>query len=344
MLYYTGLEEIIFSKHEILPYKPDELIIISGYLGPTPIERLKDLNDIKITIIGGMYTNGVDSRLVKSLEKSKNKNSKLNILYTNKEIHSKIYIWKKKGETLAALIGSANFSSSGLRTDYRESLADVTRDTFVELDRYYDFILKNSSEDIKIKHEHSEISVEPQNQVIDQIDFKNTSFTAEIPLYDEKKNRVPSYSGLNWGNANGNTSLGDAYIRIPQNIIKDNEGLIKPLDPNFVTPEGKRKRNSDPIEIIWDDGYIMEASLEGEQKIMGVEYPKQLSSYSSEKPMINGKKISVKSILGRYLRNRIQVSIDEEITKDILDEYGRNSITLTLINEGVYYADFSSEK
>lgn len=40
----------------------------------------------------------------------------------------------------------------------------------------------------------------------------------------------------------------------------------------------------------------------------------------------------------------MQVGIDVEITKDILDEYGRNSITLSLINEGVYYADFSSEK
>lgn len=71
MLYYTGLEEVIFSKHEILPYEPDELIIISGYLGPSPIERLNDLSDVKITIIGGTYINGVDLRLVNSLEKFK---------------------------------------------------------------------------------------------------------------------------------------------------------------------------------------------------------------------------------------------------------------------------------
>lgn len=138
------------------------------------------------------------------------------------------------------MIGSANFSSNGLRTDYRESLADATRDTFVDLDRYYDFILKNSSEDIKINNKQSKNNMKPQNQVIDKIDYKNISFTATIPLYDEKRNCVPPYSGLNWGNAN--TSVGDAYIRIPQKIIKDNEGLIKPLDPNFVTPEGKRKK------------------------------------------------------------------------------------------------------
>ncbi|PTE31462.1 restriction endonuclease PLD domain-containing protein [Staphylococcus equorum] len=347
MLYYTGLEEVIFSKHEILPYEPDELIIISGYLGPSPIERLKDLTNIEITVIGGMYINGIDMRLLNSLEKINNQNSKLKILYSNKEIHSKIYIWKKKGETLAALIGSANFSSNGLRTDYRESLADATRDTFVELDRYYQFILKNSSKDIKINQKKKEIKMEPQKQVADELDINNVSFTAEVPLYDEKKNRVASYSGLNWGRArfnNAHTAEGDAYIRIPKKVIEENVGLIKPLDPNFITLGGKRKRNSDPIEIIWDDGFVMEASLEGEQKLNGVEYPKQLASYSLKKPFFNGKKISSKSILGRYLRKRLKIGIDVEITKEILDEYGRNSITLSLISEGVYYADFSNNK
>lgn len=43
MLYYTGLEEIVFSKHELLPEEPDELIIISGYLGPGPVKRLSEL-------------------------------------------------------------------------------------------------------------------------------------------------------------------------------------------------------------------------------------------------------------------------------------------------------------
>lgn len=96
MLYYTGLEEVIFSKHEILPYKPDELIVISGYIGPSPMERLNNLTDIKITVIAGMYINGIDMRLLNTLERIKNQNQNLDILYSNKEIHSKIYIWKKK--------------------------------------------------------------------------------------------------------------------------------------------------------------------------------------------------------------------------------------------------------
>ena len=54
MLYYKNLEQIIFSKHELLSDAPDELLIISGYLGPAPIERLNELSDMNITVIGGM--------------------------------------------------------------------------------------------------------------------------------------------------------------------------------------------------------------------------------------------------------------------------------------------------
>ncbi|MDP4469172.1 restriction endonuclease PLD domain-containing protein [Staphylococcus hyicus] len=342
MLYYTGLEEIIFNKHLILPEEPDELIIISGFLGPAPVDRVSKFEDLNITIVGGMYSNGIDLRLLNSLNRSLKKNNRLNLYFSSKEIHSKIYIWKKGGKTLGALIGSANFSSNGLRTDYRESLADATRDTFSELDRYVDFIIKNSTKTPVTNKKQQRIEyVSKDANLIKSSDFK---ITAEIPLYDSKSLDVPLYSGLNWGRSrlNGShTAEGDAYIRIPKSIIIENEGLILPFDPTFITPQGKRKRNSNPIEIIWDDGYIMEASLEGIQKYKGAQYPKQIASYSSKIPMLNGKKISKKSILGRYLRRRLGIDIDDVINKDLLNNYGRDTITLSLIEEGIYYADFS---
>ncbi|HCT0397288.1 TPA: NgoFVII family restriction endonuclease, partial [Staphylococcus pseudintermedius] len=256
--------------------------------------------------------------------------------------HSKIYVWKKNGKTLSALIGSANFSSNGLRNDYRESLADATRDTFNELDRYIKFIMDYSTTTPIINKKQNIIDYSSNTMYTNT--SNNIKISAEIPLYDERKKEVPSYSGLNWGRAKENgthTADGDAYIRIPKFIIEENDGLIKPFDPEFSTPMGKRKRNSDPIEIIWDDGHIMEASLEGTQKYKGLSYPKQLASYSSKTPILNGKRISKKSILGRYIRKRLGVSIDEEITKATLDAYGRNTITLSLVEDGIYYADFS---
>ena len=86
----------------------------------------------------------------------------------------------------------------------------------------------------------------------------------------------------------------------------------------------------------------MEASLEGVQKFNGLNYPKQIASYSRE--MVNdqnGERISAKSILGRYLRNRLGVTLKETITLETLEKYGRKTITLSLIDDGVYFADFS---
>ena len=156
---------------------------------------------------------------------------------------------------------------------------------------------------------------------------------------------IAGSSGLNWGRArltsNAHVAEGDAYIRLPKEILRDSEELIKPFDEDYLTPEGKRKRQSDPIELIWDDGTVMAASLEGTQSFEGKTYPKQLASYSSKKPIKDGKRISKKSILGRYLRERLKVGVDDEITMDILEKSGRDTITLSLIEEGVYYADFS---
>lgn len=345
MLYYEGLEEVIFSKHEILSEAPDELIIISGFLGPAPVNRLKELSDMKVTVVGGMYPNGIDARLLDALEKSNKDNQNLKLVFSSQEIHSKIYIWKKDGKTLGALIGSANFSSNGLRTDYRETLADATRDTFTPLDSYFQSILKNSTDRPKLKKDQAIVDFSSIQTNDNIVEISDNARAVEISLLDPRHDEVPSSSGLNWGCArltsDSHVAQGDAYIRIPKSIIKDNPDFIKPFDSEYETPKGKRKRNSDPIELIWDDGVVMEASLEGVQKHNEQSYPKQLASYSPKTPYLNGQRISKKSILGRYLRNRLNVGVDEIITKQILEEYGRTSITLSLVGEGVYFADFS---
>lgn len=348
MLYYEGLEEVIFSKHEFGSEVPDEIVIISGYLGPAPIERLAEL-PMKATVIGGMYSGGIDQRLLDSLNKAMANNPNLTILYCERDIHSKIYIWKRKGKILYALIGSANFSSNGLRTDYRESLADATRDTYSPLETYYKFICDNSSQTPKIgkKKEVIDFSEFKLNK---EVSYSDKKYSIDIPLYTMVSGvkSIAGSSGLNWGRArltsNAHVAEGDAYIRLPKEILKHSEGLIKPFDMDYLTPTGKRKRQSDPIELIWDDGTVMAASLEGTQQLDGKTYPKQLASYSSKTPTKDGKRISKKSILGRYLRERLNVGVDDEITMDILEEYGRDTITLSLIEEGVYYADFSVQK
>lgn len=344
MLYYKNLEQIIFSKHELLSDAPDELLIISGYLGPAPIERLNELCDMNITVIGGMYASGIDARLLNSLEAIKNTNPNLKILYSQQEVHSKIYIWKKEDRVLSALIGSANFSSNGLRTDFRESLADATRDTFEPLKEYSKYILEHATETPSLKASQAIVNYNEDHTINNIIEVvPERLYTVDIPLYSENTSRgkfVPERSGLNWCFSNGHVAIGDAYIRIPKNIIQMETALIKPFDTSYISTS-LRRRNSDSIELIWDDGFVMEASLEGMQTYKNKNYPKQLASYKAQTPYLNGERISTKSILGRYLRKRLGIGLTDVITMETLENYGRTTITLSLIEEGVYYADFS---
>lgn len=335
MLYYQNLEDIIFTKHTLLP-EPDEIVIISGYLGPTPMKRLQDL-PLKVTVIGGMYSQGINPNLLKSLNLISNNNKNIELLFSTLDIHSKIYLWKKNNQIISALIGSANFTRNGLGTDFRESLADASSDTFKPLSQYLEAIKRKSTKDPLLSDK-----TQIQEYTYQKIDNKkyNLKFKYDIPLYN-KDNLVPQKSGLNWGLSNGHVADGDAYIRIPKILLQENQNLILPFDDSYIS-ESSRLRNSDPIEIIWDDGVVMEASLEGVQKFNGLNYPKQISSYSRE--MVkdqNGERISAKSILGRYLRNRLGVTLKETITLETLEKYGRKTITLSLIDDGVYFADFS---
>ncbi|MCP4354818.1 MAG: NgoFVII family restriction endonuclease [Proteobacteria bacterium] len=324
MLFYENLEDIIFSRHEII-HDADKLIILSGYLGPKPVEKLKEL-PIPSHVIYGMYgSDGISNKLHRKLLESQTESpDNLEISYSKLPIHSKCYMWMKQGKVIHALVGSANFSSNGLCTPYRETLAETTRDTFRPLNSYCDKILESSIKcsdytEKKIIKKDKEVD---KNYIFNRLDLYSTTKTGNI---------VPEKSGLNWGLSSGHTAQGDAYIKISKDMIKSQTDLFSPIqsEPVRYNSKGKAKRNSEYIEIIWDDGVTMTASLEGTQKHNGIKYPKQISSAPK------------KNIMGKYLRKRLNVSLDKLITMNDLNKYGRDNISIERISEGVYYFDFS---
>ena len=65
MLFSQNLDKIVFTRNQL--FKCDELVILSGYVGPTPIHNLESL-PIKSTVIYGMYgCDGIQKRLHESL-------------------------------------------------------------------------------------------------------------------------------------------------------------------------------------------------------------------------------------------------------------------------------------
>jgi hypothetical protein len=125
---------------------------------------------------------------------------------------------------------------------------------------------------------------------------------------------VPLKSGLNWGLSNGNVASNDAYIPI----------RIDHLRKGFFLEHGVI------FNAEWDDGKIMQLVAEGTQGLDGKGvFPKQLTSYPD------------KSLLGLYLRGRIGVSAPIPITKNDLDQYGRNDILVIFIEPDSILLDFS---
>jgi hypothetical protein len=92
MLYTRNLEELIFQRHNHVP--SDELIILSGYVGPSPIERLHQLPFYSKVIYGMYGSEGIKPSLHNSLLSLQNRMDNISIFYSLLPVHSKCYVWK----------------------------------------------------------------------------------------------------------------------------------------------------------------------------------------------------------------------------------------------------------
>lgn len=333
MLFCKNLDKIVFTKYQLV--KCDELVIISGYVGPKPIQELQGL-PIKSTVIYGMYgCDGIRRSLHTALLNADHELSKVTIFYSTIPVHAKCYIWKYKGEVQGALVGSANFSTNGLTTPFKEVLADATADTFQPLDEYLKLILSKTipCSEARVK-ENKRISHRQEDEK-----KKYDKDVCEMPLYVIKDGKpiVPDRSGVNWGMGKlygSHVNINDAYIRIGRDLL-EHYPLLFPKKQECPTGDFARTghRHNDNIEIIWDDGTTMTGLLEGSTSMLvnGVKelYPKQISTTPK------------KSELGKYLRARMEIPEGKPITYEDLKRYGRTTIDVSLQGEGVYYFDFS---
>lgn len=341
MLFYRNLDQIVFNRNQLLSC--DELVIISGYVGPHPIRKLENL-PLKSTVIYGMYgSDGIQRSLHSALVDANKESSKVNILYSTIPVHAKCYIWKYRGEVRSALIGSANFSTNGLTTPFREVLADATADTFEPLDQYIDLILENaiSCNDATVSENKRKKRTFTENT--DSVVYDKD--VCSMPLFIMGPNgnpEVPPQSGINWGMAKlsgSHVNINDAYIRIGSDLIEHYPEMFPkkqecPSDGEQIGRVGHR--HNDNIEILWDDGTSMTGLLEGSvpKTINGKKekYPKQISSSPS------------KAALGKYLRARMGIEEGQCITYEDLQAYGRTTIDVSLQGDGIYYFDFSVDK
>lgn len=335
-MFTDNLESIVFNRH--LKNNADEFLIITGYIGPQPFKKLKEL-PINCQVVYGMYgSDSIGYRLNKALNEIQRDSINTNLYYSKTGIHAKCYLWRKDGCVVDALVGSANFSRNGLATPDREILVEADNLIFDQLNTYFDLILKNcipcNSNEVEPK-----IVVQEVSQDISQATECRLTFLSKKGKYNGE---VPPGSGLNWGcnstqvGGTSHTCIGDAEIRITVEDIKSFPNLFPPkLGTQQIKSDGtkgKQQRQNDEIELIWDDGTIMAGLLEQNIHYNGMLYPKALCSSHN------------KAELGLYLRKRLGVSPTHRITRQDLENYGRTDVSISLQSEGIYYMDFSVSK
>ena len=209
MLFYENLEEIVFHRHQM--FDVDELVVLSGYVGPQPVSRLSTL-PFPTYVIYGMYgSDSISEKLHNTLNKLSEAHDNTTIKYSKMPVHSKCYVWRKNKKIVTALLGSANFSVSGLSNPYKEVLAETTFDTFDPLNKYLDVVLGNcidcTDTNIKLKKLAKTIVPTLITENSEDVDI------CKATLLD-RSGTVPEKSGLNWGLSTAHTSDGDAYIKI----------------------------------------------------------------------------------------------------------------------------------
>lgn len=318
MLHYKNLYKLFF---ESIPQEATHFFALSGFLGPEPIRKLEEF-PLKSKIIYGLQKENKKYLLHQKLISLHNPDRQ--ILYPTIAAHSKCYLWLNDTTPIKGLIGSANFSSNGLYNDYRETLLEVDKKQLYVMKGYMEIILSSC-------RECNTVVVEPKNKESEaevEIEDYDKNICTMI-LYDPKTGQTQNGHGLNWGFADANVRPNDACIPVRTSHIKKYPNLFPSLQPD---PESRKGTLKEVVEFIWDDGTIMQGRLEGSQPIKDQEnkYPKQIASFPH------------KDELGLYIRKRLNVNPGERVLREDLTRYGRDSINISLIEEGIYFIDFSN--
>ena len=331
MAYFTDLENIILQRH--LSNEADELIILSGYISAGPVEKLSE-KSIRSKVIWGTLQR--DKRMFTKSYHEKYKDitndvsNSMEVFYKNTYDHSKIYCWLRNDRPIDILAGSANFTNSALKSTNEEFLFDVDSAKYTDVHNYLKTALSGSVSSINASAPVPPTPVTtPQSsrrrgRLVDTI-ISDYPPTANIYL-GGANGKVQERSGLNWGQGEARNRKNDGCLRIGTPLVKSLPSLFPNQGKNLGNGRGQGYRSRIAhAEILFDDGVVMDVSFEGGNG----DLIKQLTSFPG------------KDIFGGYFRKRLGVGEIDKVTDQDLSNYGRNHITLTLLAEGVYYADFS---
>lgn len=307
----------------------ENLKIISGYATNTmaswhikKIAEAKDsLNPINITLIVGMCGFDGISQAVhegfKSIASRKNeqKQSKFNCQYVieGAPVHTKLYLWERKGVPFRAFMGSANYTQTAFSRLRRELMRECDP---VQALKYY-----NELERDTMHCNHSEIEdkilITPTHPILEAeeaplVSIQGSGVESVTLTLLSRNGETGTRSGLNWGQRTGREP-NQAYIPLSAPIMRS----------GFFPLIGNRSGKDNPhFSVLTDDGINFVLRVEQE----------------------NNKAITTphnNSQIGEYFRGRIGVANGAYVWRRDLENYGRTNVTFYKLDDEQYYMDFS---
>lgn len=334
-MYYSNLEELILKRHN--HNHADEILILGGWIGFEPIQRISKEN-IKATVIYGCKQKASLNYIVHKKFSTITKDCEnLEIYYKKNYNHSKIYCWLKNQKVIEIIAGSANFSISGLTNDYQETLFDVQKNDYNETYKFINDALLDSELCINHKFiERKKTKLKVKNLNLDKI-LSVSPPSARLSLRSGTGKFEDS--GINVGQkslSGSHVHIDDCYVPIRSAIIDELPDLFPNRGINIKIGTGygrDSKKLSSNAEFLFDDGEVMPISFEqkGPKREGGHIY----KAFRSFRPNAQ---------LGQYLRKRLNLKSGQPFKEIDFKKYGRDHIDLTLLSEGQYFADFSIKK
>ncbi len=325
----------------------NNILIASGYFGASQLNDSKQIFiDIArqggvITLIHGM---GMWEGIGKSLQNQIIElNKELNNIspksgfyfYTKQRFHGKIYYFDNK-EKPKCIVGSSNFSKSGLNSNLEANLLKEDKETCLKTLSFLKLLLKQSQKysdgllPIKgiAKSNVSTLIQKPDDNYKVPIDIVERAVNFVIPIRFQPKSNLNLTFGLGRKDLKGMYKTRPYYeveITIPKNLFKS---PLTNFVPNQIEPS--------VFEIFTDNGQYFNAN-----------FKRKFSNISKYKPIYETGgdfMSSPREALGKYIKDKLigsgVLKFGELITDETLQDYGNNTLKIKKLDGNRLYMQF----
>ncbi len=327
--------------YNLLP-RTEQLNIAVGYITSDSLVELQkaiELNNVdRLNLIIGMHYfdrfTPVEYKATKKLNDFLTYNHVGEVrLVTAFRFHGKLYSFYAQNMPFAGIVGSNNLSSITEKCSaYETACIFEDRHSLLSMDRFFSDLYEKASvnlSEVEIREfNETNVLLEGQDYVerATPSEFEmclkaRTNVTFDIPIKTEGKSNLNAFFGK--GRENKRTGVVKPRHWYEAEIIVSKQITSMPFYP-------KANTISASFQVITDDMWKFQCRVSGD-------YSKNFRSDSDL------------CILGKWIKGRLEndgcLVVGEPVTKKVLEEYGRDSFSLTQTTiPNLWYMDFRGKK